>query len=161
MKRIFLLCGALWVTLRFAFLYVSLGAALDTGGSLVDLATLFALGSGHALAALGFLLASFRKENSSFLELLRAGQWVALLADGVVLYGRLFSSGVFRSTGPTVFPAALSIPFTLGVLVIDVFFLLGLALIHRDKSEKTAEEPPDNDLEGLPEVREISVEEET
>lgn len=161
MKRIFLLCGALWVTLRFAFLYLSLDAAIDTDGFSISLASLFALGSGHALAALAFLLAAFRKEISPFLELLLAGQWVALLADGLLLYSRLFSSRVLGSAGSPVFSGALSIPFTLGMVVVDVFFLLGLALIHRNTGDRTAAETPNTDLNDLPEVREISVEEET
>lgn len=164
MKRIVLFIGALWAAARFGLLYYPLSAEISVDGGVLMETLLFSLGSMHAVMAAGYLMSGFfTARYGPVIKLLTAGQVVAVLSDAgflLAFIGRYAGLTVDYGLVP-VFPLGLSLPVTALVMAVaDIGLLVGL-LLQRDRRPEEGISPSDemNDP-ALPEVNEVTLEEE-
>ena len=165
MKRTFLFCGALWMIVRFSFLHFALFSELgNTGGFLTGI-ILFSFGTMHAVMSAGYIMSGiYLHKYRPVINLLALGQVFALLGDTaflLILTGAI--AGMFPldySTLP-VFPFGFSpMAVALGMIGADGILLVGLLTGRHVPAEAEGTKNNIRESDELPEVNEVSLEEE-
>ncbi len=164
MRRFFLFCGAAWMVVRFSFLYFTLISEVGTAGSPLMGLLLFSFGSMHAVMTAGYLMSGFFVHRyDSVIKLLAAGQVFAVCGDSAFLLSLLGGFGLFPVDygALPVFPMELPpLSAGAGMVLADAVFLGGTLSRRRKPSVRDRLKEPAPDEGNVPDVHEVSLEEE-